>query len=459
MRKIYAFLGLGFVTSLGFQGAYGQTTIDAEFRPRAEFRQGFKKPLADTLDPPYIILQRTRLNADYKGKILNARVSLQDSRVWGNGDNKVNSSKVELYEGWFEYLPASGFSIQAGRQQLKYDDQRLLAAPNWSNTGTTHDALVLKYNSPFIQVHAGGAYNNSKDTLMQVAYAYTAKQNYKALGYLWLSKPIYKGLNLSLIGVCDGFEKTYTSDERVYSVKVLKKKVAIDSSTFVSKTDYKTVYPRITFGGNLVFVNDSCPLAATLTGYLQKGKDPNKKDGKSMADLNAFFFAARVSYKVTSLFTPMAGLDYYSGSKSDIDANKSTTFNRLYGATHSFNGSMEYFATLPTQGLKDFYAGLNSKIGKKFAVDVTGHWFYFDKTFVYKKVENSNDLGSELDVTLSYTVSKDIAFQAGYSSYFNTGTTNKYLKQEGVKVAQPQWAFLMVTIKPQLYKTPPVADK
>lgn len=33
---MYAFLGLGFVTSLCFQGAYGQTTIDAKFRPVAD---------------------------------------------------------------------------------------------------------------------------------------------------------------------------------------------------------------------------------------------------------------------------------------------------------------------------------------------------------------------------------------------------------------------------------------
>jgi hypothetical protein len=413
------------------------------------------------LDAGYVTLQRTRLNADYKGKILNARVSFQDARVWGNGDNKTNNSKIELNEGWFEYLTISGFSVQAGRQPLRYDDQRLLGNPTWSNTGMAHDAVVLKYNSSFINIHAGGAYNNSKDTLLQVTYAYSAKQNYKMMGYVWASKSIYKGLTISLIGVCDGFEKSYTSStEKNYVLKVSKKKTpVVDSSTYVTKSDPTVVYPRLTFGGNLMFANDSVPFAATLTGYMQRGKDPNKKDGKTLANLNAFFLAAKVSYKVHDLFTPSLGADYYSGSKSDIEADKSTSFNRLYGATHSFNGAMEYFVALPTQGLRDYYGGVNSKIGKNLSVDVVGHWFTFDKEFVYNKETQKKELGAELDLTVTYTVSKEIAFQAGYSQFFKNGVTDKYYKMQDVKTKTPRWAFLMVTIKPQLYKTPPVELK
>ncbi|NJM17143.1 MAG: hypothetical protein HC896_18730, partial [Bacteroidales bacterium] len=179
---------------------------------------------------------------------------------------KPNTSKVELYEAWFEYLITSGLSAQMGRQPLKYDDQRLLAAPKWSNVGMAHDVLVLKYNSPLIKAHWGFAYNNSKDTLMNVAYKYTPKQNYKTMGYAWLSKQIYKGTTLSAIGLCEGFE---------------------------SKTDYRTVYPRITYGGNLVYANDSIAWGATLTGYMQQGKDPNKVHGNGYADIKSYLLAAK----------------------------------------------------------------------------------------------------------------------------------------------------------------------
>jgi hypothetical protein len=431
MKKKNPLSAIVFLLLLNMSNTYGQTTMEAEFRPRTEFRQGFRKPLADTLSPAFVTLQRTRLNADYKTKKLNARFSLQDARVWGNSDTKANSSKIELNEAWFEYLICTGFSVQAGRQTLKYDDQRLFTSSNWGNTGIAHDMMLLKYNSSFLQVHSGFAYNNSKDTLFDMSYAYTPKQNYKTMGYLWLSKSVYKGTTLSLIGVCEGFQ---------------------------NKTDYKIVYPRMTFGGNLVYANDSSAWGAILTAYVQHGKDPGKTVGKGYADLKAFFLAAKASYKFISKLSGSIGVDYYSGSATDIDPSKSNTFNRLYGSTHSFNGSMEYFSSLPTQGLIDYYGGINSNITSKLSMEITTHFFYFDKNFVYNKEVTEKNLGTEADLTINYTVSKEIAFQLGYSRYFNSSSTSSFYKMPGIKAYQQQWAYLMVTIRPQLYKTPPMPD-
>jgi hypothetical protein len=431
MKKIYKLLGLGIIASLSFSEVFGQTTIDAEFRPRTEFREGFRKPLADTLSPAFVTLQRTRLNVDYKGKLLNARISLQDSRIWGNSDNKTNSSKIEIYEAWFEYLIASGFSTQIGRQTLKYDDQRLLSVKNWSNTGIAHDVWLFKYNSPFIQAHTGFAYNNSKDTLFNVSYAYAPKLNYKTMGYGWLSKQIFTETTLSLIGIFEGLE---------------------------SKNNYKIVYPRFTYGGNLVYGSDSSDWAATLTAYMQKGKDPNKIYGVGYANLNAYFLAVKLSYKILSKLSAIAGVDYYSGSASNINAGKSNTFNRLYGTTHNFNGYMEYFSTLPTQGLIDYYGGVSTKITSKFSTDLTGHFFYFDKDFLFNNVKTEKNLGTEADITLKYSVSKEIAIQGGYSRYFNSGSTTRYFKMLGVDVHLQQWVYIMLTVKPQFYKTPPVPE-
>ncbi|HEX2935223.1 MAG TPA: alginate export family protein [Bacteroidales bacterium] len=431
MKKIYTLLGSGFLTLLSFSHALGQTTLDAEFRPRTEFREGFRKPLADSLNAGFVTLQRTRLNADFKGKILNARLSLQDARIWGNSDNKTNASKVEIYEAWFEYLITSGLSIQMGRQALKYDDQRLFATPNWSNTGMAHDAMVFKYRSPSIQIHSGFAYNNAKDTLLNVSYTYTPKQNYKAIGYLWLSKQIHQGTTLSLIGVCEGFEK---------------------------KGNNKVVYPRFTYGGNLVYSSDSSAWGASVTAYFQDGKDPNKVYGKGYADLKAYFLAVKASYAINPKLSVYAGADYYSGSDATLEAGKSNSFNRLYGATHSYNGNMEYFATLPSQGLLDYYGGLTAKIMPKLAVDLSVHQFYFSKDFIYNKEKTDKNLGTELDMVLNYTVSKEIVIQGGYSQYFNSGSTTTNYKMQGVDTHAQQWAYVMLTIKPQLYKTPVVTE-
>jgi hypothetical protein len=345
-----------------------QVSIDAEFRPRTEVRSGFRKPLADTLQPNLLTLQRTRLNADYKSKILIARLSLQDARIWGNSDTKTNVSKLEINEAWFEYLITSGLSAQIGRQALNYDDKRLFSSPVWSNTGTSHDAMVFKYKSPQLMVHTGFAYNNSKDTLSDYVYSYTPKQSYKTLNYIWLSKEMYPGLNLSLIGVIDGFQK---------------------------KTDAQVVYGRYTYGGNLVYASDSSRFGFIFTVYKQSGVDPAKAYGNSYADLNAYLLAGKITYKVSSYLIPSLGVDYYSGSSVSIDVSKSKTFNRLYGAAHSFNGYMEYFQALPAQGLIDYYGVLNSQLSARLSTELTAHIFYFDKDFLYNKVAVEKNLGTE----------------------------------------------------------------
>jgi hypothetical protein len=427
-------LSLAFILAalLFYVDAGAQTTLDVEIRPRTEFRQGFRKPLADTLQAAIATVQRTRFNADYRGKVLNARLSLQDTRVWGNSDMKSNPSKVDVYEAWFEYLMASGFSLQMGRQPLKYDDQRLLAAPSWSSVGIAHDIMVLKYQSPLVDIHGGFAMNNSKDTLLNVAYAYTAKQVYKNMGYLWAGRTFDNGITASAIGIAESFEK---------------------------KSDPTTVYERITYGGNLFYANATSPWGAKLTGYAQTGKSPVKKVGNGYADLDAYFAAAKLSYQINKKVGANVGVDYYSGSASDIAADKSTSFNRLYGSVHSYNGSMEYFVTLPTQGLVDYYGGITASISPKLSLDLSAHLFYFDKTFVYNKVAQEKSLGSEADLLVNYAVNKEIAIQGGYSMYFNSSSTLKYFKMDGVDTKPQQWAYVMFTVKPQLYKTPVIENK
>ncbi len=431
MRKSYSFLLITLLFLACFSASYGQTTIDAEFRPRTEYREGFRKPLADTLNSAIVTLQRTRLGFDYKGAGLMAHITLQDAHIWGSSDGKTDASKVEVYEAWFDYLFFSGFSAQIGRQPLKYDDQRLLANPNWSATGFAHDAAVFKYKTTTFQAHSGFAYNNSKDTLLSVAYSFTNQKMYKSMGYLWLSQKVGKSINASAIGIVEGFE---------------------------SKTSYQTQYTRATYGGNLVYANDSSAWGATLTGYYQQGKDMNKAFEKGYASLHAYFCAAKLSYKINKIFGANGGIDYYSGSASTLAKDESNTFNRLYGSTHSFNGSMEYFVSLPTQGLVDYYGGVTAKITSKLTADLSGHLFYFDHNFYYNKVKQDKNLGSEADVTLNYVASKEVSFQCGYSRYFNSSTTKKYFKMDGVATSPEQWAYITITVRPQLYKTPVVKD-
>ncbi len=432
MRKIIKCLGIIFFINFFDLVLYSQTTIDAEFRPRTEFRQGFRKPLADSLKAGFITFQRTRLNAMYKSKVLSTYISLQDARVWGASDLKTNTSKIELNEAWAEYLIMTGLSTQFGRQAINYDDRRLFSSPTWSNTGMAHDALVVKYQLYGINIHSGMSYNNAKDTLSDIAYSFSAKQNYKTLNYIWVERELFPAAKISLIGVCDQFQNTKKAN---------------------------TLYPRYTFGGNFFYASDSSSLGVTLTFYKQSGATPmktykNSNKVQTFAGLNAFFAAAKVSYKITDMFSPYLGAELYSGNPYTADSTDSKAFERLYGAPHSFNGYMEFFQTLPAQGLMDLNLGLGLKLSGKLKLDLNAHLFSFHEDFYYKKEKTDKSLGSEIDLTVNYTISKEIMLQAGYSRYFTNDASEKYFKVSGVDVHTPQWAYLMMTIRPQLYKTP-----
>ena len=161
MKRIYALPCLIFVLVFSYAQSYGQTTIDAEIRPRSEFRQGFNQPLVDSLKGGGLTLQRTRLNFNYVSGLLNARLVLQDVRVFGESDTKqpstASNGSIGIYEAWAEFLLLSGRSFKIGRQGLQFEDGRLFSLSPWSNTGNSHDLGQLKYSAPGFDLQLGYA--------------------------------------------------------------------------------------------------------------------------------------------------------------------------------------------------------------------------------------------------------------------------------------------------------------
>ena len=158
--------------------------------------------------------------------------------------------------------------------------------------------------------------------------------------------------------------------------------------------------------------------------------------------------ALKNQYSLTNQWSITLGGDYFSGSKSDLESGKDRTFNKLYGVNHSFNGSMEYWATLPTQGLSDLYAGITFKSNSKFNVDATFHTFSLTKELSSTDKKN---IGSELDITANYTISPEITLQGGWSAYFKTDQTNTVKKQVNIDTKFPTWAYVMISFKPTFF--------
>lgn len=431
-------------TSLCLASTFAQkVTIDAEFRPRAEVRDGFSQPLVSGPNVKNnrasgFILQRTRLGFNYESNSLDARVVVQDSRTFGQVDAKGGQMKADtsnvlgVYEAWADVLILPGTSFKIGRQGLQFEDGHLFSLSAWSNTGYAHDMGQLKFSIPGLDAQVGYAFNNKS------AYNYDSIYNvtkmYKQLAFFHATKSIVKGLNISLLGVDEGFQN----------------KNSTAASTSSSSTDLN-LYHRYTAGGTLGLKHDSLPIGFLFTGYYQFGKST------PTVNLNAYLLALKANYNILNNLSAIAGVDYYSGSKTDLYGGKQNTFQKLpYASNHNFDGIMEYWATLPKGGLIDYSAGLSYAVNKKLSADATYYANFLARnmqvtnSITKQKVDVPNNIGSEIDFVLNYKMSEETAVQLGWCTYFVTNGT-KLLKSSNTDVSYkfPQYAYVMLTIKPK----------
>jgi hypothetical protein len=399
-------------------------TIDGEIRPRTEYQDGYSKPILTTNDPGIFTSQRTRLGLTFTSGLLTTQITLQDARVFGQYSNTASDATTGIYEAWAEMLLMPGGSLKVGRQTIKYDDNRLFAAPAWSLTGTTHDLLLFKYNINDFQAHLGLAYNNSSETPIETFY--TPGDKYRSMEYLWLSSPTCKGLTLTGLFVAEGVQDTS----------------GVGSA--YKKTDLNQA---LTFGGNLKFADKDKPFSALATAYFQAGKSSTGKT------LKGKLLAIKADYAFTGYLSASLGTDYLSGDKNGTTDGVQSNFKKLYGANHTFNGYMDYWNTPLTQGLLDYYGSATAKIGTKLSLEGDYHIFNSEFSGKNKKnIEFGKDLGSEFDFLATYKLNSWTTVQGGYCRYFSNNNTliakDMATTTTMPDTRKPQWGYVMFTIKP-----------
>lgn len=392
--------------------------IDAEIRPRTEMRDGFKTLNVQGKDPGVFTSQRTRLGLTYASGLLNAQVTFQDARVYGQYGVSSTDASIGLFEGWAELLLVPGGTLKIGRQTLKYDDNRLFSSPTWSNAGTTHDLALIKFNLNDWQLHLGMAYNNSSEISSETLYANTVK--YRSMAFAWFSKDLFSGVTVSGILADEGIQDTV-------GVGIAYKQLKMNHA--------------YTFGGNLKYHTPDNKLCVLGTAYFQAGTNSKGKD------MDGRLTAIKVDYSWNKSVAFNLGADFFSGDGKPTDG-KQTNFKKLYGSDHTFNGVMDYWDAPLDQGLLDYYGGVTSKLGKRIGLDATYHLFQTD----YALSTGGKDLGSEVDLILNYKLNAQTTIQSGWCCYLKTENTLVAKKiTAGTKVTFPQWAYVMLTIKPTFF--------
>lgn len=394
--------------------------LSGQFVPRFEQRHGYRTLSAQNAKSAVFVSERIRLNLDYQNKYVRFYVSLQDVRVWGSEEQVKNFGSFGLHEGWAEIFIKNKASVKLGRQELVYDDQRLFGNVDWAPAARAHDGIVIKYFNKNTVFHVGGTFNQSGENLFGASYKLN---NYKALVYGYFNQKFDSNRTaLSLYAITDGFQ---------------------------NKDSISTTFFRFTGGPRLDLKYKH--VNANASFYVQTGKTiANKKIIAYLASIYAEYTHPKVNVGI--------GYDYISGNNASKKTDtKYRTFNTLYATNHKFYGSMDYFTDLPNDtkfgGLQDIYLRLNYKPKPKGMIGFDAHYFLLGNKVSDVKNPGNNlklPLGFELDLYGSYKPYDFMEVKAGYS--IMAATTSMEAIKGGSRKAYNGWSFVMIALKPSLFK-------
>ncbi len=426
------------------QSLSAQLSFFGQLRTRTEYRDGQGAPLAKGLDPAFFTSQRSRLGLNFSGYRLKFGLTVQDVRVWGQDVSTINrtttqdNNGVMLYEAWAEIaitdtLYKKGiFSFKVGRQEIVFDDQRLIGNLDWLQQGRRHDAGIFKYYTPDWNLQAGVAFNQNKENSSGTIYSetppgnYTANTNgsamYKSFEFGYASRRLNHG-NISFLIFSDQFNK--------YKVDSLNIK-SFDNGSWT----------RLTTGFYLN--NRFNKWVLTASAYYQAGRTP--ADQK----LSAALLSANIIHDFSAKFSAGTGLDFTSGGNSGTTSH---AFDPLYGTPHKFWGLMDYFyasSGFGNKGLMDYYIKSKYVFTDKVIATADVHQFFSASSVININNQYLNrNFGTEVDLVMDYYLTPVIGFETGYSHFFSTSTlTSPQVKNVTNAKSNSNWAYLMIIIKP-----------
>ena len=506
--------------------ANAQFTLTGQLRTRTEIRHGFGNLVLKGSNNAAFTSQRTRLNFGYKWDRLTFGVSIQDVRVWGQDASSISNAdgnKLMLHEGWADLIlfnkadttiKTTGIdlmSLKIGRQELSYDDVRLIGNLDWLQQGRRFDMALLKTVHHGWQIDIGYAFNQNSDAfgITNTSYvpANVAPYVKNSLGYL---VPTPAGMlptaaagsasnNSSKIGTpvwtnpptTNSGNQDYKTFTSVYISKKLNQtkfsglffndnfgnykldSVGSAASGYVygrrfvtagaaDAFDYSGTNSRYTYGLmiNHIMGNTSGfgKIAIQAAYYAQSGKN---RDGIIMK--NAYHYTAFVTYQ-KGKFSVTPGYDVLSGNNAGTSEDEK--FDPLYGTPHKHWGYMDYFYV----GTGSANGGLNNPYLKlKYTTNLLTlgldyHNFSLNKDM--KKADGSlvsKNLGNEFDFVLNYSLNKFSNIEFGYS-LMKASNSMPFAKGQAVTNAVADtynktgnWFYTMIKFSPDFLYTKPVA--
>ncbi|MCR4320377.1 MAG: alginate export family protein [Candidatus Brocadiaceae bacterium] len=369
------------------------------------------------------VLNQTRLWADADvNEHLRVFIQFQDSRVFGSEGSTIGfaddsaNNRIDIHQGYFDIkklfdLP---LTVRVGRQEIIWGDHRVIGNFVWSNVGRVFD---------------GGRFMWDTDAIHAEAFAVKTDED----GFTTSDFP--------------GVDSSGGSDEAVYAGMFAFKKLvpgALLELMYIQKNDQDqtaAIGPALAAAtasggqvrGNTIIhdigarIDGKVPgleaLDYTLEGHGQFGDIGD-------LDKEAWAFAGRTGYTIKNVaWTPRIGFEYtFASGDDDPTDGDDETFDNLYPTNH-WQGNYGFIDVVGWRNMHGIRGNIKVNPTKKLMVQVD-YWkfllaeeedaWYFangNRAFAGAVANNEDDLGQEVDLTVSYSLYKNVGILAGYSVF------------------------------------------
>ncbi len=489
-----------------------QFSLLGQLRTRTEYRDGVGNLAPRNSPAAFFTSQRTQLTFGYKWDRITFQTSIQDVRVWGQDAATINNAdgnRLMVHEAWGEITLANradstikfkaiqNLSLKIGRQEMVYDDVRLLGNLDWLQQGRRFDAALLRGQHFGWALDLGVGFNQNTDAFGVVGDNYTAgnvptsalstknvtltvpgsfiptagkggapvlntplstngqNQQFKSFQLAYLSRT-FGATKFSALFFKDDFQK--------YRIDSLGNATA--GYVYGRRYDVAGTNSRKTYGAMLVGTmgNGSAKLGKVqwqAFAYGQSGKD---RDGLTIK--KAYHYGGNVMFQ-KGLLSVGPGYEVLSGNNATtLRAGETNRFDPLYGTPHRHWGYMDYFYVgtgSPAGGLKDAF--LKFKYGgARLTTTFDIHYFALAAP-TYNRMPDAPagtllnaKLGMEYDFVANYALNKFTNLEFGYAIMNGTNSL-EYAKQSTMNQKDKigKWAYLMINIRPDFLAAKPAA--
>lgn len=369
-----------------------QFHIGGSARVRTEYKDDIMSDYTSSIG------SRFRIDMSFKPKE-NVLIFFQPqfSKIWGKteyvpsgaaANTETNTSGntfdtgLDIHQAYIKYNVNDPLSVTLGRKEISLGDELLIGSVGWSHSGRSFDSATVDYSHPYGLVSA--FFSTLKDTNTS-----SPGPGEKKLSGVYSSNKVSEKIqNLDLYAL-------YVSDSTV-SPTAHTSAYGLRVKSPIENFDYRGEY---TFENVKSTTSDS---------------DENQLD-------------IELGYLVHSVSKSRVSAEYFSASDN---------YDQLFPTGHKWLGYADLFGR---RNIKGYRLGGSTQLAENFKCSLdfqsfqrtnsTSSAYKLNGTTGYGTIGSSSDIGSEIDLTLSYRLKGDVSVDGG-AAHIDAGD---YLKNNGSK--------------------------